>query len=256
MSLALGNYTIKATAGVGFTITSANNVIHLSRTWNPAKEDQATDRAYRIGQKKDVNVYIPLACHRDFGVGGSFDEKLDALLSHKKSLSDKVLFPTDDGVEDGLTIFRALKNSAGSTLPTCYWSIEDVDGVTGEVFERIVAALYDSMIGLTATKTPTVNDNGADVVVLSQASNDGLLIQCKHRKNINNGMDKRAIQEIHTAIAAYENIHRDVKFKAVVVTNAERFTAGAIELARQNDVRLIVRSELSDMLRKNPVLKY
>lgn len=38
--------------GVGFNITAANHVIHLSRCWNPAKEDQATDRVYRIGQKK------------------------------------------------------------------------------------------------------------------------------------------------------------------------------------------------------------
>ena len=40
-------------AGVGFTITEANNVIHLGRTWNPAKENQTTDRVYRIGQKKN-----------------------------------------------------------------------------------------------------------------------------------------------------------------------------------------------------------
>ena len=48
-------------AGVGLNISSANHVFHLSRHWNPAKEDQATDRAYRIGQKKDVEVYIPIA---------------------------------------------------------------------------------------------------------------------------------------------------------------------------------------------------
>lgn len=243
-------------AGVGFTITSANNVIHLSRTWNPAKEDQATDRVYRIGQTRDVNVYLPLACHRDFGVGGSFDEKLDALLTHKKSLSDKVLFPTEDGIKDGLAIFNALKNSPSSTLPTYCWSIEDVDGVTGGVFERIVADLYNSMNGFKATKTPTVNDNGADVVVLSQSSNDGLLIQCKHREDIGDGLGKRAIQEVYTAIAAYENIHRGVKFQGVVVTNAEGFTSGAVELARQNNVRLIARNELAEMLRENQVLKF
>lgn len=47
--------------GVGFNITAANHVIHLSRCWNPAKEDQATDRVYRIGQKKEVHVYLPIA---------------------------------------------------------------------------------------------------------------------------------------------------------------------------------------------------
>ena len=47
-------------AGVGLTIVGANNVIHLERHWNPAKEAQATDRVYRIGQKRDVNVYMPM----------------------------------------------------------------------------------------------------------------------------------------------------------------------------------------------------
>ena len=139
-------------------------------------------------------------------------------------------------------------------MPTCCWSIDDVDGVTGKVFEQIVAELYNSMSGLTAKKTPTTNDNGADVVVLSQSSNDGLLIQCKHRENINDDLGKRAIQEVHTAITPYENIY-GVKFKAVVVTNAERFTSGAVDLARQNNVQLIVRKELTAMLMKNHVSK-
>ena len=48
--------------GVGLTITAATNVIHLSRWWNPAVEDQCTDRAYRIGQDREVNV-IYSACY-------------------------------------------------------------------------------------------------------------------------------------------------------------------------------------------------
>lgn len=47
-------------AGVGVNIVEANHVIHYTRLWNPAKEDQATDRAYRIGQTKDVTVYYPI----------------------------------------------------------------------------------------------------------------------------------------------------------------------------------------------------
>ena len=48
--------------GVGLTLTAANNVIHLQRWWNPAVEDQCTDRVFRIGQTKDVNVYIRNHC--------------------------------------------------------------------------------------------------------------------------------------------------------------------------------------------------
>ncbi len=75
-------------AGVGLTITAANNVVHLERHWNPAKEAQATDRAYRIGQTKDVNVYIPILTHPDFD---SFDVNLNRLLSTKTSLKDAII---------------------------------------------------------------------------------------------------------------------------------------------------------------------
>lgn len=74
--------------GVGLTIVGANNVIHMERHWNPAKEDQATDRVYRIGQKRQVNVYIPMALHPQTE---SFDEKLNVLLRRKVDLSTAVV---------------------------------------------------------------------------------------------------------------------------------------------------------------------
>lgn len=78
-------------AGVGLTITEANHVIHFSRHWNPAKEDQATDRAYRIGQTKTVYVYFLIG--RIEGIK-TFDEKLDNLLSVKQSVKGAALFPS------------------------------------------------------------------------------------------------------------------------------------------------------------------
>lgn len=79
-------------AGMGLNVTAANHVIHYSRHWNPAKESQATDRAYRIGQTKDVYVYYPMAVSSDFK---SFDETLDELLSRKTSLATSTIFPTE-----------------------------------------------------------------------------------------------------------------------------------------------------------------
>lgn len=79
-------------AGMGLNVTAANHVIHYSRHWNPAKESQATDRAYRIGQTKDVYVYYPMAISSDFK---SFDETLDELLSRKTSLATSTIFPTE-----------------------------------------------------------------------------------------------------------------------------------------------------------------
>jgi hypothetical protein len=102
-------------AGVGLTITEANNVIHYMRKWNPAKENQATDRVYRIGQDKDVNVYLPIIsydcdsreefenmdqyieayCNYD-SVGKSPDEKLNALLVAKNQLLSKFFFAVNE----------------------------------------------------------------------------------------------------------------------------------------------------------------
>lgn len=81
---------ILSTSAVGFgvNVQAANHVIHFTRCWNPAKEDQATDRAYRIGQTKDVYVYYPTIA----GVGfESFEQKLDKLLARKRALASDML---------------------------------------------------------------------------------------------------------------------------------------------------------------------
>ena len=79
-------------AGVGLTLTAANHVVHLTRWWNPAVEDQCTDRVYRIGQARDVHVHLPLAIHPRFAEQ-SFDLNLDRLLARKRALSATVLIP-------------------------------------------------------------------------------------------------------------------------------------------------------------------
>ena len=78
-------------AGMGLNVTAANHVIHYSRHWNPAKEQQATDRAYRIGQDKDVFVYYPMAVTDKFR---SFDETLDELLKRKIVLASSAIYPS------------------------------------------------------------------------------------------------------------------------------------------------------------------
>jgi SNF2 family DNA or RNA helicase len=79
-------------AGIGLNIIAANHVIHLSRWWNPAVEDQCNDRVYRIGQTKPVKIHIPIATHPDIP-GESFDEVLDSLLGAKRRLSRDMLTP-------------------------------------------------------------------------------------------------------------------------------------------------------------------
>jgi superfamily II DNA or RNA helicase len=82
--------------GVGLTLTAANHVVHLSRWWNPAVEDQSTDRVHRIGQTRPVTVHLPLAIHPDPAIReSSFDLKLDALMTRKRRLSQDLLAPPE-----------------------------------------------------------------------------------------------------------------------------------------------------------------
>ena len=75
--------SIKA-GGTGLNLTAAAHVVHFDRWWNPAVENQATDRAYRIGQRKNVLVH-------KFICRGTVEEKIDALIEAKQGLSDSLL---------------------------------------------------------------------------------------------------------------------------------------------------------------------
>jgi non-specific serine/threonine protein kinase len=70
--------------GVGLNLTQANHVIHFDRWWNPAVENQATDRAFRIGQKKNVVVH-------KFLTKGTVEERIDLMLQEKSRLSQDVI---------------------------------------------------------------------------------------------------------------------------------------------------------------------
>ncbi|MEV6469219.1 DEAD/DEAH box helicase [Kitasatospora sp. NPDC051702] len=70
--------------GTGLNLTAANQVIHLDRWWNPAVEEQATDRAFRIGQRRDVQV-------RRLVCVGTVEERIDELLAAKRSLAESVV---------------------------------------------------------------------------------------------------------------------------------------------------------------------
>ncbi len=76
--------------GLGLNLTRANHVIHFDRWWNPAVENQATDRAFRIGQKKNVVVH-------KFLTKGTVEEKIDTMLEEKRALSEKVVSATGEG---------------------------------------------------------------------------------------------------------------------------------------------------------------
>ena len=78
-------------AGVGLNLTAASTVVHFDRWWNPAVEDQATDRAFRIGQRKNVTVY-------KFVTSDTIEEKIDEMLHDKRILASSVISDSSEGI--------------------------------------------------------------------------------------------------------------------------------------------------------------
>ena len=106
-------------AGVGLTLTAATHVIHLSRWWNPAVEEQCNDRAHRIGQTAPVTIHLPLAIHPDLGPG-SFDCLLQDLLDRKRGLAEAALWPMADSADDVVGLEDRLRGGDAShetTIP-------------------------------------------------------------------------------------------------------------------------------------------
>ena len=70
--------------GTGLNLTAASHVIHLDRWWNPAVEDQATDRAYRIGQQRNVQVHKLVTT-------GTIEERIDEMITAKRNLAESIV---------------------------------------------------------------------------------------------------------------------------------------------------------------------
>jgi HJR/Mrr/RecB family endonuclease len=234
-------------AGVGLNVTGANHVIHYSRHWNPAKEEQATDRAYRIGQTKDVFVYYPMAVFPDYikDENGekvkSFDEVLDNLLKIKKDLASKTLFPSVRAEVEIDELFGKVFGFETESKVNDL-AIDQIDSLNPNLFEAAVAVLYQKQ-GYNVYLTPYSNDKGADIVLLSESEN--LLFQVKQTRY---QVGKEAIQEICTAKRYYES-QFNVSFSLTAITNND-YTANARLLARTNGVNLINRQNLIELLNK------
>nr|WP_260408039.1 DEAD/DEAH box helicase [Planomonospora venezuelensis] len=80
-------------AGTGLNLTAANHVVHVDRWWNPAVENQATDRAFRIGQTKNVQV-------RKFVCVDTLEERIDEMIERKKALAENVVGTGEDWIAD------------------------------------------------------------------------------------------------------------------------------------------------------------
>ncbi len=228
--------------GVGLTLTAANHVIHLSRWWNPAVEDQCTDRVFRIGQQRLVHVYLPLARHPSFGEY-SFDLKLDSLMERKRERNRRVLAPTATTGGDVNDLYRSTMTVArGSRVPDTPEAQIDFDLLEPDAFEAwVLRQLAEA--GYDTRRTPRSGDRGADGLAMSRVGDNQhtIIVQCKHTQP-EAKCGRAAVEEVVSAILQYKI--RGIPIP-IVVTNAADFTADAKRLARRERVQLLARGDLS-----------
>jgi len=190
-------------AGVGLTITAANHVFHFGRWWNPAREDQATDRTHRIGQEKTVYVYR-LVASDPAGRFKTFDEHLDDLISERRRTSTQFLVPAADEAEAAQNlssrVFDGSAEEGDAKSRVVLKSAGDLEALSPAHFEAFVAA----WLGTQNEKvflTPYAGDAGVDVVALSDG--EVTFAQVKHVARRGRKIDDDAVQQVRNGASHY-----------------------------------------------------
>jgi SNF2 family DNA or RNA helicase len=223
-------------AGAGLNITAANHVIHLERHWNPAKEDQATDRAYRIGQTKDVHIYLPMLEHPTRHIT-TFDTGLDCLMSQKKRLAGSLgLIPVQPVSMDELfdSVIKGAANLAPNT--PVYLSAESACALSWELFEALIAEIFDRESDRVIL-TSRGRDHGTDVVAIGHGGKENILIQVKTTKS--DKLDsEEAIREVEGSLRYFESALGVTFTGKILHSNARGFSKRTRKAAAIYDVRL------------------
>jgi hypothetical protein len=226
--------------GFGVNIQAANHVVHYTRTWNPAKEDQATDRAYRIGQTKDVYVYYPAVFAEDFV---TFDIKLDQLLTYKRELSEDMLNGSGDLGPGEFNIADLVSEADAKDMDERV-TLDMALRMSWQSFECLAGVLW-SKRGFAVYRTPGTRDNGVDVVAI--AGTDGELIQTKTSSIDGQTLSWDAVKDVVGGEAFYKRLHPNVTFKKICLTN-QYFNRQAHEQAALNAVELLEQNHLEALL--------
>jgi hypothetical protein len=231
-------------AGIGLTITEANHVIHYGRWWNPAKESQATDRVYRIGQVRDVHVYYPVAHapNREFP---TFDEKLDALLQKRKRLAADFLAPMPTEEDMQKELLNSLSSFETAIPSDQMLTAADLHKLSWDRFESFVAAA-ESKKGRTVWLTPKTGDGGVDV--LSLLGSEIRVIQCKHSRSMNI-IEQETIAELISSVDSFRSRFdlTGLTCTPVLVTNS-KVSKAALTFGMTRDVQVVSVDNLGSYL--------
>lgn len=237
-------------AGIGLTLVEANHVIHYGRWWNPAKESQATDRAYRIGQEREVNVYYLIA-KDPLNRFKTFDEKLDALIDKRKQMAKDFLAPIPGESELQNELYKELFEGQypGASSQAVALKPDDVRSLPWDRFESLIAVL-EQKNGGRVVLTPQSGDMGMDVI--SFQGNQVRLIQCKH-KRYGDDLDPCVIAETLNALDTYRArifAGKTFTLQPVIATNG-RIPNTVMEKLKEYDIDVINDSKLSELLAKH-----
>jgi HJR/Mrr/RecB family endonuclease len=232
--------------GFGVNVQEANHVVHYTRNWNPAKEDQATDRAYRIGQKREVWVYLPIVSAEDFK---TFEVRLNELLEAKRKLADDMLNGAGSVMPSDWNLQDIIPNSVHDPVFSRAITLDDVLRMEWNYFEALVAAIWQKKGFRTVYRTPN-QDEGVDVVAFS--GNAGDLIQCKSSGIENATLDSQGVKDVVLGEAEYRLRHPGVNFSKWAATN-QFFNETAQDRARKNGVSLLNQKDFESLLVQHPV---
>lgn len=237
-------------AGIGLTLVEANHVIHYGRWWNPAKESQATDRAYRIGQERDVSVYYLIA-KDPLGQFVSFDEKLDALIDRRRKMARDFLapMPGEQDLQEELykDIFKDPAHEQKNKKPI---EPDAIKLLPWDRFESLIAVL-EQKNGNRVILTPKTGDMGIDVISVS--GNQINLIQCKHRR-YEDEVGQEIVAEVLNAFDTYRArffAGTNYILKPVLVTNG-RIPSTIHQNCEQHDIEVVAGAKLYQRLMTYP----
>lgn len=233
-------------AGAGLNIVGANHVIHFTRTWNPAKEAQATDRVYRIGQTKDVFVHCPTIISDKDDDLVTFEEKLNLLMLSKQKLARDML----NGGGSSFTPGEFVKTDDKNETPI-HLQIADIERLDGVSFEWLSLLLFKKE-GWPVETTPISGDGGVDLIAIDGCR--GLLIQCKSSTSQNSRLGWEAVKDVTAGRAMYEKRYPMVTFKKIAITN-QYFNETAIDQAVANNVELFNKDDIALKLKIHPILR-
>jgi hypothetical protein len=240
-------------AGIGLTLVEANHVFHYGRWWNSAKESQATDRAYRIGQTKEVHVY-QLIAEDPLKQFASFDEKLDALIERRRALAADFLapMPSEEELEAELLNDVLDKTGNSSSAAPAPLGVDQVRRLSWDRFEALAGAVWERQ-GAQAILTPKSGDEGVDMIAILDKTVE--LVQCKHTI-WDTPVDADVIAELIQAFDGYRakrfrGHHGRLTLRGTLVTNCKD-TMRARREAQERDIRVYGSDELLELLAAYP----